>query len=99
MRYSVIVPVYNRPDEVDELLQSLMQQTYTDFEVIIVEDGSAVPCKDVVDKYAASMDIRYYLKPNSGPGKSRNYGAERSHGEYLIILDSDCILPPDYFKV
>ncbi len=98
MRYSVIVPVYNRPDEVDELLQSLMQQTYTDFEVIIVEDGSAVPCKDVVDKYAASMDIRYYLKPNSGPGKSRNYGAERSHGEYLIILDSDCILPPDYFK-
>lgn len=98
MRYSVIVPVYNRPDEVDELLQSLMQQTYTDFEVIIVEDGSAVPCKDVVDKYAASMDIRYYLKPNSGPGKSRNYGAGRSHGEYLIILDSDCILPPDYFK-
>jgi len=98
MRYSVIVPVYNRPDEVDELLQSLMQQTYTDFEVIIVEDGSAVPCKDVVDKYAASMDIRYYLKSNSGPGKSRNYGAERSYGEYLIILDSDCILPPDYFK-
>ena len=96
MRYSVIVPVYNRPDEVDELLQSLMQQTYTDFEVIIVEDGSAVPCKDVVDKYAASMNIRYYSKSNSGPGQSRNYGAERSHGEYLIILDSDCILPPDY---
>ena len=98
MRYSVIVPVYNRPDEVDELLQSLMQQTYTDFEVIIVEDGSAVPCKDVVDKYAASMNIRYYLKSNSGPGQSRNYGTEKSHGEYLIILDSDCILPPDYFK-
>ena len=98
MRYSVIVPVYNRPDEVDELLQSLMQQTYTDFEVIIVEDGSAVPCNDVVDKYAASMNIRYYLKSNSGPGQSRNYGTEKSHGEYLIILDSDCILPPDYFK-
>ena len=98
MRYSVIVPVYNRSDEVDELLQSLMQQTYTDFEVIIVEDGSAVPCKDVVDKYAASMNIRYYLKSNSGPGQSRNYGTEKSHGEYLIILDSDCILPPDYFK-
>lgn len=98
MRYSVIVPVYNRPDEVDELLHSLLQQTYTDFEVIIVEDGSAVPCKDVVDKYSASMNIRYYSKPNSGPGQSRNYGAERSHGEYLIVLDSDCILPPDYFK-
>ena len=98
MRYSVIVPVYNRPDEVDELLQSLMRQTYTDFEVVIVEDGSAIPCKDVVDKYVTSMNIRYYSKSNSGPGQSRNYGAERSHGEYLIILDSDCILPPDYFK-
>lgn len=98
MRYSIIVPVYNRPDEVDELLQSLLQQTYTDFEVIIVEDGSAVPCKDVVDKYVVSMNIRYYSKPNSGPGQSRNYGAERSHGEYLIVLDSDCILPPDYLK-
>lgn len=98
MRYSVIIPVYNRPDEVDELLQSLMRQTYTDFEVVIVEDGSAIPCKDVVDKYVTSMNIRYYSKSNSGPGQSRNYGAERSHGEYLIILDSDCILPPDYFK-
>lgn len=98
MRYSVIVPVYNRPDEVEELLRSVMRQTFTDFEVIIVEDGSTVPCKDVVDKYAASMDIRYYLKSNSGPGMSRNYGAERSCGEYLIILDSDCIVPPDYFK-
>lgn len=98
MRYSVIVPVYNRPDEVDELLQSLVGQTYTDFEVIIVEDGSTIPCKDVVDKYVMSMNIRYYAKPNSGPGQSRNYGADRSYGEYLIILDSDCILPPDYLK-
>lgn len=97
MRYSVIIPVYNRPDEVDELLDSLTRQSFTDFEVIVVEDGSAIPCKDIVDRYRDVLDIHYYNKPNSGPGQTRNYGAERSKGEYLIILDSDCILPPGYF--
>ena len=97
MRYSVIIPVYNRPDEADELLQSLTRQSFKDFEVIIVEDGSSVPCKDVAERYQNILDIRYYAKPNSGPGQTRNYGAERSQGEYLIILDSDCILPEGYF--
>lgn len=97
MRYSVIIPVYNRPDEVDELLQSLTRQHFKDFEVIVVEDGSTVPCKEVTEKYEGQLDIHYYNKPNSGPGQSRNYGAERSRGEYLIILDSDCILPVGYF--
>ena len=91
MRYSVIIPVYNRPDEVDELLQSLTEQSFKDFEVVIVEDGSSIPCKEVVDTYQDKLDIHYYNKPNSGPGQTRNYGAERSAGEYLIILDSDCI--------
>ena len=93
MRYSVIIPVYNRPDEVDELLQSLTEQSFKDFEVVIVEDGSSIPCKEVVGTYQDKLDIHYYNKPNSGPGQTRNYGAERSAGEYLIILDSDCILP------
>lgn len=93
MRYSVIIPVYNRPDEVDELLYSLTTQTFQDFEVIVVEDGSSVPCKQVVDGYADKLDIHYYYKPNSGPGQTRNYAAERSRGDYLLILDSDCILP------
>ena len=97
MRYSVIIPVYNRPDEADELLQSLTRQSFKDFEVIIVEDGSSIPCKDVAERYQNILDIRYYAKPNSGPGQTRNYGAERSRGEYLIILDSDCILPEGYF--
>ena len=97
MRYSVIIPVYNRPDEADELLQSLTRQSFKDFEVIIVEDGSSVPCKDVAERYQNILDIHYYAKPNSGPGQTRNYGAERSRGEYLIILDSDCILPEGYF--
>ena len=84
MRYSFIIPVYNRPDEVDELLESLTRQTDKDFEVIVVEDGSSVPCKEVVKHYADCLDIHYYNKPNSGPGQTRNYGAERSNGEYLI---------------
>ena len=98
MKYSIIVPVFNRPDEVDELLESLCSQTVKDFEVIIVEDGSKTPCKDVCDKYAGILDLHYYLKENSGPGQSRNYGAERAHGEWLIVLDSDVVLPDDYLS-
>ena len=99
MNYSIIVPVYNRPDEVDELLESLCQQKVKDFEVIIVEDGSKTPCKDVCDKYADILDLHYYAKTNSGPGQSRNYGAERAKGEWLIVLDSDVVLPEDYLAV
>jgi glycosyltransferase involved in cell wall biosynthesis len=98
MKYSIIVPVFNRPDEVDELLQSLVEQTFDDFEVIIVEDGSNVPCEDVCRKYEQKLHLRYFMKPNSGPGQSRNYGAERANGEYLLILDSDVVLPNDYLK-
>ena len=98
MKYSIIVPVYNRPDEVDELLQSLTQQTFKDMEVIIVEDGSSLPCEDVVRRYAAGLPLRYYKKENSGPGQTRNYGAEHSQGEYLIFLDSDCVLPPGFLQ-
>lgn len=97
-RYSIIVPVYNRPDEVDELLQSLTQQTCRDFEVIVVEDGSDRPCEDVCQRYADGLTIRYFKKDNSGPGQTRNYGAERATGEYLIVLDSDCVLPPGYLQ-
>lgn len=96
MRYSFIIPVYNRPEEVDELLDSLTRQTNKDFEVLVIEDGSSIPCKEVVNGYVGRLDIHYHFKTNSGPGQTRNYGAERSHGEYLIILDSDCILPEGY---
>ena len=98
MKYSLIVPVYNRPDEVDELLESLCGQTVKAFEVIIVEDGSQRDCRAVVEKYADRLDIKYFAKPNSGPGQSRNYGAERAQGEYLIVLDSDVVLPRAYIK-
>lgn len=98
MKYSLIVPVYNRPNEVDELLESLTRQSFRDFEVVIVEDGSKVRCDEVVKKYQDRLDIHYYYKENSGPGQSRNYGAERSSGEYLIVVDSDVVVPEDYFK-
>ena len=96
MKYSIIVPVFNRPDEVSELLESLCKQELKDFEVIIVEDGSKIPCKDVCDKYAGILDLHYYYKDNSGPGQSRNYGAERANGQWLIVLDSDVVLPTNY---
>lgn len=98
MKYSIIVPVYNRPDEVDELLGSLTEQTEKDFEVIIVEDGSSVTCEKVCNDYKATLDIHYFMKENSGPGQSRNYGVARAKGEYVIILDSDVVLPPGYIE-
>ena len=98
MKYSIIVPVFNRPDEVDELLESLCHQEVNNFEVIIVEDGSKKPCKDVCDKYAGILDLHYYYKENSGPRQSRNYGAERAKGDWLIVLDSDVVLPAGYLR-
>ena len=97
MYFSFIIPVYNRPDEIDELLQSLVHQTYTnDFEIVVVEDGSSVSCKDVVNKYLNQLNVSYYFKKNSGPGDSRNYGMKVAKGNYFIILDSDCIIPENY---
>ena len=98
MRYSFIIPVYNRPDEVDELLNSLANQELKDFEVIVVEDGSDITCQDVCNRYAGQLDLHYYKKPNSGPGQSRNYGVERANGEYVIILDSDVVVPEGYLN-
>lgn len=98
MKYSVIIPVFNRPDEVDELLESLTGQTEKDFDVVVVEDGSANPCEEVCRKYAERLSIHYFAKDNSGPGPSRNYGVERAEGDYVLILDSDCVLPPGYME-
>ena len=98
MKYSIIVPVFNRPDEIDELLESLSTQTLKDFEVVVVEDGSQIPCKDVCDKYANILDLHYYFKENSGPGQSRNYGVDRANGEYVLIIDSDAVTPPGFMQ-
>ncbi len=97
-RFSIVVPVYNRPDELRELLGSLTHQTYTDFEVVVVEDGSTVRSDKVVEQYSNRLVIQYLYKPNSGPGPSRNFGFQHARGEYLVMFDSDCIVPPHYFE-
>ena len=97
-RISIIVPVYNRPSEVEELLESLGKQTDRDFEVVIVEDGSTKTCKEVTEGYASQLNVHYFFKENTGPGPSRNYGFEKAKGNYCIFLDSDCILPGTYLE-
>lgn len=98
-KFSIIIPVYNRIEEVDDLLKSLAAQKCKDFEVIIVEDGSTNPCREIVANYSDKVDIKYYFKKNEGRSIARNYGMERSAGDYLIFFDSDCVIPPDYFAV
>jgi glycosyltransferase involved in cell wall biosynthesis len=97
--YSIIIPVYNRPDEIDELLESLTHQTYKRFEVIVVEDGSTNICDQIVEKYVHDFDITYCIKENTGQGFARNYGYERAKGDYFVVFDSDCILPEEYFEI
>jgi glycosyltransferase involved in cell wall biosynthesis len=96
-KYSVIIPVYNRPDEVAELLESLTHQTFKDFEVLIIEDGSVTRCEEIALSYTSKLHIRYFYKTNEGPGPSRNFGYQNAKGEYFVVFDSDCIIPPGYF--
>jgi len=95
--FSFIIPVFNRPDEIEELLESISNQKYNEpFEVVVVEDGSTIKCDSVIGKFKSSLQISYYFKPNSGPGDSRNFGMKVAKGDYFLILDSDCILPANY---
>ncbi len=99
MYFSLIIPVYNRPDEIDELLESLVLSDYDKpFEVVIVEDGSSIPCKNNLEKFVNKLDISYYFKENSGPGDSRNFGMKKAKGDYFLIFDSDCIIPKGYLS-
>lgn len=99
MDYSFIIPVYNRPDEIDELLKSITQQTYQGaFEVVVVEDGSSISSEEICKKYDNRLIIKYLSKNNTGPGDSRNYGMLRATSDYFIILDSDCLLPVHYLE-
>lgn len=98
-KYSFIIPVYNRPQEVRELLESFVNLDFKgDYEIVLIEDGSTEISKSVVNDFSQKLSISYYYKPNSGPGDSRNYGMKKAHGNYFIILDSDCLLPPHYLN-
>jgi glycosyltransferase involved in cell wall biosynthesis len=99
MFFSIIIPLYNRPQEIKELLDSLTLQTYKQFEVLVIEDGSVDNAEDVVNSFANKLNVRYFAKANEGQGFTRNYGFERAKGDYFIIFDSDCIIPPDYLQI
>ena len=98
MQFSLIVPVYNRADEVEALLESLTMQDDSGFECIIVEDGSTLPCREVCRRFEPKLNLKYFFKENEGRSIARNYGIARAGGDYLVFVDSDCILPPDYFS-
>lgn len=98
MFFSIIIPLFNRPQEIDELLSTLTLQTYTQFEVLVIEDGSVKDAKTVVEKYVNKLDIKYFFKPNEGQGFARNYGFERAKGDFFVIFDSDCLIPEDYLE-
>ena len=99
MKYSFIIPIYNRPEELDELLNSLVSQTYEGaFEVVVIEDGSTITSEQICKKYQNNLSITYLSKPNTGPGDSRNYGMQCAQHDYFLILDSDCILPSHYLE-
>lgn len=98
-KYSVIIPIYNRPNELDELLESLTTQTYKNLEIIIIEDGSKLKCEEVAQKYSNQLDIKYFYKENEGQGFARNFGFEKASGDYFVQFDSDAIIPSHYFEV
>ncbi|MDO3627713.1 glycosyltransferase family 2 protein [Mucilaginibacter sp. BT774] len=99
MLFSIIIPLYNRPQEIKELLESLTLQTYKDFEVLVLEDGSVNDAADIVKSFEDKLNVRYYVKKNEGQGFTRNYGFERAKGDYFIIFDSDCLIPADYLQI
>jgi glycosyltransferase involved in cell wall biosynthesis len=94
--YSFIIPVYNRPGELAELLASIARQTFRNFEVVVVEDGSDLRSDFLVEKYSSEMAIEYIDLMRSGPSRARNVGTLAANGDYYIYVDSDCILPEDY---
>jgi len=98
-KYSIIIPVYNRPEELRELLDCLVSQTYKNFEVVVIEDGSKLKADDVVASYQTKLGIHYFFKPNGGQGFARNYGFERAKGDYFIIFDSDALIEPNYLEI
>ncbi|WP_207531619.1 glycosyltransferase [Desertivirga arenae] len=96
--FSIIIPLYNRPQEIKELLETLTKQTYKNFEVLVVEDGSKLPAREIVESYSSSLSISYYVKQNEGQGFTRNFAFARAKGDYFIVFDSDCLIPEDYLQ-
>jgi glycosyltransferase involved in cell wall biosynthesis len=99
MFFSIIIPLYNRPQEIKELLETLTLQSYKNFEVLVIEDGSKDDAEDIIKSFADQLDIKYFVKENAGQGFARNFAFERAAGDYFIIFDSDCLIPEDYLEI
>ncbi|QEM10237.1 glycosyltransferase [Mucilaginibacter rubeus] len=99
MFFSIIIPLYNRPQEIKELLETLTLQTYRNFEVLVIEDGSVNDAEAIVNTFADKLNLRYFKKQNEGQGFTRNFGFERAKGDYFVIFDSDCLIPSDYLQI
>ena len=99
MFFSIIIPLYNRPQEIDELLYTLTLQTYTRFEVLVIEDGSRLDAREIVESYKDRLDLRYYFKENEGQGFTRNFAFKLAKGDYFIMFDSDCLIPANYLEI
>jgi glycosyltransferase involved in cell wall biosynthesis len=99
MFFSIIIPLYNRPQEISELLETLTLQTYKQFEVLVIEDGSVNRAEDIVKSYEGKLNIRYFEKANEGQGFTRNFGFERAKGDYFVVFDSDCLIPANYLQI
>jgi len=99
MFFSIIIPLYNRPQEIKELLETLTLQTYKQFEVLVIEDGSVNDAAKIVEEFTGRLDIKYFVKPNTGQGFTRNYGFEHAKGDYFVVFDSDCLIPEDYLQI
>lgn len=93
MKFSIIVPVYNTENFVGDCIDSVLNQTYNDFELVLVDDGSTDNSSDVCKKYAAADErVLFFHKENSGQIETRCYGISKSRGDYIVFLDSDDIL-------
>ncbi|RPG64236.1 MAG: glycosyltransferase [Flammeovirgaceae bacterium TMED290] len=99
VKYSIIVPVYNRPEELKELILSISKQSFKNLEVIIVDDGSQISSREIFQNFKKKLDISYFFTENQGPALARNFGVKNANGEWIIFFDSDCTVPNNYFKI
>jgi len=97
MLYSLILPTFGRPDEVENYLESMVLQKQKNFEVIVVDGSPDDILHPVIEKYKAKLDLHYFHERGLKASESRNLGCEKARGDFLVFIDSDCVVPPDYF--
>lgn len=100
MRYSVIIPVYNAKETLRRCLDSLVRQQFSDYELLLINDGSTDGSDAICREYANTYScVRYFVKENGGVSSARNLGLEQAEGEYILFVDSDDYVSENYFSV